>query len=270
MSLLTEHAAPRPFGDHLRHWRKLRRLSQLDFALDAEISQKHLSFIESGRARPSREMVTRLARQLDVPLRETNLMLLSAGYAPAYPERRLDDPAMAAARAAVDLVLKGHEPYPALAVDRHWNLIAANAAVGRLLTLVAAPRLLAPPANVLRLSLDPEGLQPNIVDFTAWRAHLLHRLGRQVEFSGDAVLAALHAELAAIPFDNASAPRAPRSQADDIVLQFKLRTPAGLLSFISTTTVFGSPVDVTLSELALEAFYPADAFTAEALRAMAG
>jgi transcriptional regulator with XRE-family HTH domain len=261
---------PRTFGDHLRRWRRSRRLSQLDCALDAEISQKHLSFIESGRSKPSREMVLRLAQSLRVPLRETNRMMLAAGYAPAYAERPLDDPALAAARAAIDLVLKGHDPYPALAVDRRWNLLAANAAVGRLLALVASPKLLEPPVNVLRLSMDPGGLQPHIVNYGEWRRHLLHRLRQQAEATGDPGLHGLYRELAALP---ASAPievPEPAEAGEALVIPFKLRTPAGVLSFISTTTVFGTPLDVTLAEIALEAFYPADRATAEALRAMAG
>jgi transcriptional regulator with XRE-family HTH domain len=143
-------------GDHLREWRQRRRLSQMDLALDAEISTRHLSFLETGRARPSRDMVLRLAERLEVPLRERNVLLLAAGFAPVFGERRLDDPALAPARAAVDLVLKGHEPYPAVAIDRHWTLVAANAAIPPLLAGVD-PGLLEPPVNVLRLSLHPTG-----------------------------------------------------------------------------------------------------------------
>lgn len=256
--------AAQPVGAHLRSWRQRRRLSQLDLALDAEISTKHLSFLETGRSRPSREMVIRLAERLDVPLRERNVILVAAGFAPAYPQRGLDDPALREAREAVGLILKAHEPWPALAVDRHWHLIAANAAVAPLLA-GAAPALLAPPVNVLRLSLHPDGLSGRIVNLGEWRAHILDRLRRQVEATADPGLAALHAELAAYP----APAEGPRAGHAGIAVPLRLRTEAGTLNFLSTVTVFGTPVDVTLAELALETFLPADAATAEALRASA-
>jgi uncharacterized protein (TIGR03382 family) len=186
-----------PVGALLRAWRQRRRRSQLDLALDAEISQRHLSFVESGRATPSREMVLRLAEQLDVPLRERNELLLAAGYAPRYPERSLADPDMAAARSAVEAILRAHMPHPALAVDRHWNLLATNDAVAALIAGVADPALLTPPVNAMRLALHPRGLAPRIANFPEWRAHLLERLRRQVEASAGPGLAALLAELAA-------------------------------------------------------------------------
>src|SRR3954452_3913627 len=177
----SAHAAPaRTIGDHLRDWRQRRRLSQLDLALEAEISTKHLSFLETGRAQPSRDMVLKLAEELDVPLRERNVLLVSAGYAPVFPQRSLEDPALRAARKAVDLVLKGHEPYPALAIDRHWNLVSHNAAIPPLLAGAAA-KLLQPPVNVLRLSLHPEGIAPRIENLAEWRAHLLARLRQQID-----------------------------------------------------------------------------------------
>ncbi|MEP7294753.1 MAG: helix-turn-helix transcriptional regulator [Burkholderiales bacterium] len=252
-----------PFGVQLREWRQRRRLSQLDLAGDADVSTRHLSFVETGRAMPSREMVLRLADRLDVPLRERNRLLTAAGFAPMFGERPLDDPALKAAREAIELVLKGHEPFPALAVDRHWTLVSYNRAVLPLLTGVA-PALVAPPINVLRLSLHPQGLAPRIANLAQWRAHLLARLRQQVNVSADPVLAALADELRAYP--------APADASHDaieaaVVVPLVLRTPAGTLSFISTTTVFGTPVDVTLSELALETFFPADAATAAALRA---
>jgi transcriptional regulator with XRE-family HTH domain len=259
----------RTAGDHIREWRNRRRLSQLDFALDVGISQKHLSFIESGRSTPSREMVLRLAEHLDVPLRERNVMLLAAGFAPVFPERALDDPALKAARAAIDLVLKGHEPFPALAIDRHWTLVAANAVVPTFFGMVSDQTLLQPPVNVLRLSLAPEGLAPHIVNLAEWRAHLLDRLRHQIEVTADAKLEMLLKELQAYSSPIVDTPT-EKSAFDyaGIVIPFQLRTPAGVLSFLSTTTVFGTPVDVTLSELAIEAFFPADAATAIALRAM--
>lgn len=264
-------SSARPVGDHIREWRQRRRMSQLDLACEADISTRHLSFIETGRAHPSREMLLHLAEQLDVPLRERNLLLLAAGFAPAFPERPLDDPALDAARQAVDLVLKGHEPFPALAVDRHWTLVASNAAVAPLLAGVDAA-MLRPPLNVLRLSLHPQGLAPRIANYAEWRAHLLARLHRQIEASGDQTLAALLQELAAFPAPENATAQEPASDTNyaGVVVPFQLRTDAGLLTFISTTTVFGTPVDVTLSELALETFFPADAVTAELLRNLAG
>jgi transcriptional regulator with XRE-family HTH domain len=257
-------------GDLLREWRQRRRMSQLDLSLEAEISTKHLSFLETGRSQPSREMVLNLAERLEVPLRDRNVLLVAAGYAPVFGERKLEDPALQAARKAMDLVLAGHEPYPALAVDRHWTLVAANAAVGRLIA-GADPSLLRPPVNVLRLSLHPKGLAPAIANLAEWRAHLLHRLRQQIEVSGDPVLSDLMAELSAYPVPFARAPtRRPReSEYGSVVIPLQMKTPSGVLSFFSTTTVFGTPLDITLSELALESFYPADAATTEALRTLA-
>jgi transcriptional regulator with XRE-family HTH domain len=247
-------------GDHLREWRRRRRMSQLDLALEAEISQKHLSFVESGRSVPTREMVLRLSEQLDLPLRDRNLMLLAAGYAPAYPERALDDPALGPARDVIELILKGHEPFPALAIDRHWTLVAANAAVPPLLTGVADPALVQPPANVLRLSLHPNGLAPRIVNLPEWRNHLLDRLHRQITATGDPSLIRLLNELASLPSPSVQERSASYTYAG-LAVPLRLATDKGVLSFISTTTVFGTPLDVALSELALETFFPADSFT---------
>jgi transcriptional regulator with XRE-family HTH domain len=259
----------RPVGDHLRSWRQRRRMSQLDLALEAQISQRHLSFVESGRSAPSREMVLNLAERLDLPLRERNVLLQAAGYAPVFPERSLDDPALRPARAAVDLVLKGHEPFPALAVDRHWTLVAANAAIGPLLAGVLDAALLKPPVNVLRLSLHPQGLAASIANLAEWRAHLLERLRHQIDVTGDAVLARLMRELSGYPETNACAAApgpAPTADYAGVVVPLQLVTEGRVLSFFSTTTVFGTPVDVTLSELAVEAFFPADNATSEVLR----
>jgi hypothetical protein len=213
-------------------------------------------------------MVLRLAEQLEVPLRERNVLLVSAGFAPAFHERPLTDPALQAARRAVDLVLAGHEPFPALAIDRHWRMVAANGTVSRLMAGAAAA-LLAPPINVLRLSLHPDGLAPRIANLAQWRAHLLHRLRQQVDVTADPVLADLLAELASYPAPSVPNKPAPGGDFAGVVVPFQLRTEAGTLSFLSTTTVFGTPVDITLSELALECFYPADAATAEHLHALA-
>ena len=259
-----------PVGDLLREWRQRRRLSQLDLASDANISAKHLSFVETGRATPSREMVLHLAEQLDIPLRDRNVLLVASGYAPVFPERSLGDPGLHAARKAMDLVLAGHEPYPALAVDRHWTLIASNDAVPPLL-VGAVAHLLQPPVNVLRLSLHPAGLAPRIANLTQWRNHLFTRLRRQIEVSADPVLVELLQELRAYPMHIGAglSKRAPERDYGDVVVPFELVTQMGVLSFISTTTVFGTPVDVTVSELALETFFPADAATTEALNRLA-
>jgi len=257
----------RTIGDHLREWRQRRRLSQLDLALDAEISTKHLSFLETGRAQPSRDMVLRLAEELEVPLRDRNVLLVAAGYAPMFAQRALDDPALQAARKAVDLVLKGHEPYPAIAVDRHWHLIAHNAAVPPLIAS-ASPQLLQPPINVLRLSLHPQGLAPRIENLAEWRAHMLARLRQQIDATADPGLTALLEELAAYPAPGgAKAARMNITQDyTGVVMPLRFATDAGTLSLFSTTTVFGTPVDVTLAELAIESFFPADDATAELLR----
>ncbi|MBX4941972.1 helix-turn-helix domain-containing protein [Rhizobium binae] len=254
----------RCLGDHLREWRQRRRMSQLDLALEAEISQRHLSFIESGRSTPSREMLLHLAERLGVPLRDRNPLLLAAGFAPVFAERRLDDPALEPARRTVDMVLKGHEPYPAIAIDRHWTLVAANAAIAPLLEAVADRTLLEPPVNVLRLSLHPQGLAADITNLSEWRTHLLDRLRQQISVSGDPMLEKLLGELLAYPSGEASGER--HADLAGIAVPLKLSTKAGLLSFISTTTVFGTPVDITLSELAIETLFPADEETAAILR----
>jgi transcriptional regulator with XRE-family HTH domain len=245
----------------IKHWRERRRMSQLLLANEAEISSRHLSFIETGRAAPSRAMVLRLAEYLDVPLRERNQLLTAAGFAPVFQQRSLDDQSMAPARLAVEQVLKGHEPYPALAIDRHWNLISANGAVAALIA-DADPALLQPPVNVLRLSLHPRGLASKIVNLGQWRRHLLERLDGQIRASGDTQLMALRDELASYP----GAANDDRTMESSIAIPFVLNTAAGRLSFISTTLVFGTPVDVTLSELAIEMFFPADEATAAALK----
>lgn len=265
---------PSPVGEQLRAWRQRRRLSQLALASDAGISTRHLSFLETGRARPSREMVLHLAERLEVPLRERNQLLVAAGFAPMFPERRLDDPALAVARRAVERVLAGHEPHPAVALDRRWTLIMANRAVAPLLT-GAAPSLLEPPVNVLRLSLHPQGLAGRIVNLHEWRAHLLARLRRQVELTADPTLIDLLGELRSYPVPGRSRPGPPvrdhaaAAAAAAVVVPFRLATEHGELSFLSTTTMFGTPVEITLSELVVESFFPADTVTAEVMRGLA-
>jgi transcriptional regulator with XRE-family HTH domain len=262
---------PPPFGELLRHWRQQRKLSQLELALAAAVSARHLSFLETGRSLPSREMVLKLCKRLDVPLRERNALLSAAGFAPVYSERPLEHPALDAARAALQLVLAGHEPSPALAVDRHWNLVLANRAVAPLLAGVD-PALLAPPLNVLRLSLHPRGLAPRILNLAQWSGHLLTRLRHQQEVTGDAALGELLAELEALAAEAGLAEREEEALeeggAGGIVVPLRLRVGEETLTFLSTTTVFGTPMDVTLAELAIESFFPADAQTAQALARM--
>jgi transcriptional regulator with XRE-family HTH domain len=259
-----------PVGRLLREWRQRRRLSQLDLASEAQISSRHLSFLETGRSQPSREMILHLAEQLAIPLRERNLLLIAAGYAPIFSERSLDDPALQSARKAVDLVLAGHEPYPAIAIDRHWTLVAANNAVRPLLVGIDS-LLLRPPINVLRLSLHPGGLAPRIANLPEWRAHLLTRLRHQIDLTADAALVELVGELSDYP--GASREQARKTGPDrdygGVLVPLQLLTDGGILSFFSTTTIFGTPIDITLSELAIESFFPADATTAAALRGMA-
>ena len=267
MNLARSSSTPRPFGEHLRQWRQRRRWSQLELSALAEISTRHLSFVETGRSVPSREVVLRLSERLDIPLRERNAMLMAAGYAPMYRERALDDPALAAARAAIDLVLAGHEPHPALAVDRHWNMVAHNRVVPRLLVDLDAS-LLQPPVNVLRLSLHPQGLAPRIANLGQWRNHLFERLQRQIQATGDAGLAALRDELHAYPVPHDGGDLRLAGEHAGVVVPLRLTTRRGVMSFISTTTIFGSPVDVTLQELAVETLFAADEATAALLRGM--
>jgi len=253
-------------GDLIRHWRRMRRRSQLDLALEAGVSQRHLSFIETGRAQPSREMVGRLAQVLAVPPREANALYIAAGLAPVHRERRADDPELAAAMAAVERILVGHEPNPALAVDRHWTLIRANGAAARLMGMVD-PALRTPPVNVLRLSLHPQGLAPAIVNFREWRAHVLHRLGREAENSADPVIARLIEELAAYPVPPGARPlnRPSGLAGGGIAVPLELATSTGVLRFLSTTTVFGTALDLGLAELTIESFFPLDDFTRGAM-----
>lgn len=259
--MTTIEAAPQ-VGSLLRTWRERRRLTQLDLALQADVSTRHLSYVENGRARPTSSMILHLSDQLEIPLRERNALLLAGGYAPVFPEHELNAPPLSAVNDAINAVLEGHLPFPAIVVDRHWELVAGNAAID-LLTAGSAAHLLEPPINALRLSLHPEGMAPRIANLPQWRQHVLHRLARQADATGDPVLFSLHEELRGYPGGTqAHEPSGPAA----IVVPLRYRTPAGELSFFSTTTVFGTPLDVTVAELAIEAFYPADPLTAEVLR----
>lgn len=255
----------RPVGRLLREWRERRRLTQLDLSIQADISTRHLSFVETGRSRPTSDMILRLSEQLEVPLRERNVLLLAGGYAPAYRERALDAPDLAAVRVALRQVLSGHEPYPAVVVNRWWELQDANSGVA-LLTAGCAAHLLEPPVNVLRLSLHPEGMAPRIANLGQWRAHILSRLEHQARVSADPVLVELIAELRAYP----AGPPVAEPGAGAVVVPLRYRLDDRELSFFSVTTMIGTPLDVTISELAIESFYPADRATADALRELAG
>jgi transcriptional regulator with XRE-family HTH domain len=255
----------RPIGDHLREWRQRRRMSQLELACEAEISTRHLSFVETGRSLPSREMILHLAEQLEIPRRERNVLLVAAGYAPVFPERPLNDPVLGAARQAINLVLAGQKPYPAFAIDRHWTIAASNSALPELYVGVS-PALLRPPVNALRLTLHPDGLAPRIANLPEWRAHMLARLRQQIDLTADPLLVELMREMTDYSLPRGNRLREPAADANTVAIPFKIVTEAGLLSFFSTTAVFGTPVDVTLSELALEMFFPADAATAAIVR----
>jgi transcriptional regulator with XRE-family HTH domain len=267
MATATAIASGTPsVGPLLRGWRQRRRLSQLDVSARAAISTRHLSFLETGRARPSREMVLHLAEELDVPLRERNTLLVAAGYAPVYQETPMDGDDMAAVRETLEQLLASQEPNPALVVDRQWNLVLANRAIGLLLDGVAA-ELLAPPVNVLRVALHPDGLAPRILNFEEWSGHLLSRLGREVTATGDPTLAALYDELSALPGVSGRELHVPQGEgASRLMVTLRMKGPAGDLSFFSTVATFGTAVDITLAELSIESFFPADPETATALR----
>jgi transcriptional regulator with XRE-family HTH domain len=247
-------------GPLLREWRSRRRLSQLDLALEAGVSARHLSFVETGRSRPSAEMVLHLAEDLEVPLRERNRMLLAAGYAPVFEQHDLDDPEMTPVREALQQILDGHDPYPAVVVDGSWEMIAANRAVALMIEDVPS-ELLAPPLNVLRVSLHPDGLAPRIVNLAEWRGHLLDRLARQIALTGNEALKTLEDELRGYPGGEES-----RGAGNELAVPLRLRSDTGELAFISTITTFGTAVEVTASELSIESFFPADRATAEAVR----
>jgi transcriptional regulator with XRE-family HTH domain len=260
----------RPVGNLLREWRQRRRMSQLGLALEAGISARHLSFLETGRSNPSREMVLHLAEELEVPLRERNNLLVAAGYAPAFRERTLQDPALHIARRAIDVVLEAQKPYPAFAIDRHWDIVASNRAIPELYVGVSEA-LLRWPVNALRLSLHPEGMAPRIANLAQWRAHVLGRLRRQIDLTADPVLDQLLRELSKYPAPSAGVSQAPAQDREwtSLVTPLNINLNGTTLAFFSTTTIFGTPVDITLSEIAIESFFPADVTTAEAVTRIA-
>jgi transcriptional regulator with XRE-family HTH domain len=253
-------------GALLREWRQRRNLSQLELALRSAVSARHLSFIETGRARPSREMILHLAERLDVPLRDRNRLLLAAGFAPVFGERSLGEREMAPVREALERFLAAHEPYPALVVDRHWNVLAANRGIAYVNRDVA-PELREPPANALRIALHPRGLAARISNLANWSGYLLARLRREIEATGDRELETLYDELAAYPGTTTEFDPAGPLSSDDVLFMQELRLDDRELAFFCTLTTFGTPRDLTLAELTIVAFYPADAPTAEALSA---
>lgn len=247
-----------PFGVLLRRWRERRRMTQMDLASAASSSTRHLSYLETGRAQPSREMVMRLTERLDVPLREANALLLSAGFAPAFRERSFSE--LPSARRAIEQILEAHKPYPAFAVDRHWNIVLSNRAIPQLYVDVA-PELLRPPVNAIRLTLHPAGMASKIVNHSEWRGHLIDVLRRQFEATADPGVQRLLAEILAYPAPSGAAGLEAAAGPQRFATPLQIATSAGVASFLSTVTIFGTPTDVTLSELALEMLFPADTET---------
>jgi transcriptional regulator with XRE-family HTH domain len=260
----TEAAA---VGASLRAWRERRRLTQLELALETGVSTRHLSFVETGRSRPGRDTVLRLAEKLDVPFRERNRLLLAAGHAPAFPERSLEDPELEPVRRAIDLILKRHEPYPAIVVDRTWNVVAANGPVVALLDAVDVKAdLLAPPINALRVVFHPDGVGSLIPDLAAWRTFFRERLERQRSVTGDDDVATLIEELDSYALPEPSGDSGPDPQTTGTLGPVKMRSPfGGDLAFFGMFAIFDTPFEVTTSELAIELLFPADQATADAL-----
>ena len=257
--------ATRPVGDLIREWRQRRRLSQFDLACDADISTKHLSFLETGRAAPSQDMLLHLADRLAIPLRDRNVMLSAAGFGPSYQERGMTDPDFRPARACIDQVLRLHEPNPALAIDRHWMMLAANAPITRLMRGID-PILLKPPVNIVRIALHPAGLAPRIINLVEWRRHMIGRISQQIEINGDPTLLDLLEEVRDYPLPPGPAGRERPRDHEIVAVPFRLATVHGAVSFLNTTTVFATPLDITLSELMIESFFPADQATANLMR----
>ncbi|MDT7537856.1 MAG: hypothetical protein QOI82_1441 [Actinomycetota bacterium] len=254
-------------GVLLRAWRERRHLTQLELALEAGVSARHVSFVENGRSKPGRELLMRLAEPLDIPIRERNDLLLAAGHAPAFPERALDDPALAPVRAAIDRILAAHEPYPGVAFDRMWNIVGVNAATLALTARVdVEPALLEPPVNVMRIGLHPRGLAPLLVNLASWRGYFLQRLARQVALTADPDLRALMDEVSAYPVPN-DAEATGSAEVAELPGPFRLRIPGqGEWSFFGMFAGFDTPFEVTTSELALELLFPADLATAQAFK----
>jgi transcriptional regulator with XRE-family HTH domain len=259
-------------GPLLRAWRERRRVSQLELALRAGSSARHISFIETGRSRPSEEMVLRLAEHLDVPVRERNALLLAAGYAPHYPETPLDSPGLETLRTGLERLIQGYEPYPALVVDATYDVVAANRGVQMLLDGLPED-LLRPPLNVMRLTLHPRGLAPRIRNLREWRGHLLAQMERQIALHRSAPLRALHEEVAAYPVaEDGAGPGAAADESGDEVpyfaLPLRIEHDGRVLSFVSSISTFNTPMDVTVAELAVETLLPADPATVKYLHSL--
>src|SRR5262245_10145899 len=255
-------------GDQLRAWRERRHLSQMELSLRAEVSSRHLSFVETGRSRPGRELILRLAEELHIPLRDRNALLVSAGFAPVFEHRPFSDPSFDPVRAILELALEKHKPFPAYVIDRHWTVVASNAAIPEMYEGVA-PELLRQPINVIRLMLDPRGMASRIVNFAAWRVHLLAQLRRQLSLTADPVLERLLREALAYPGGSAEDGDGAHAAFGGPAMPLEIATRFGRLRFMGATTVFGTPADVTLEEIAIEVLYPADAFTEKTVRALA-
>lgn len=262
LAAVTDRTRP-AIGVLLQRWRGRRRLSQLELSVRTGVSARHLSCIETGRSEPSRDMVLRLAEALDVPLREHNALLLAAGYAPAWTESALSDERLAPVDRAVEMILDNHEPYPAVAVDRRWNIVAANRGLA-VLTEEAAPELLTPPVNVARAALHPDGLGPRLRNFAEVRDYFLHRM--PAHYADDPQMRALYAEIAAAEPPPGAPDPEPAGEADPVTLPLRLTTRRGELALFTTVVTFGAALDVTVSELSIELFFPLDEATAEAFR----
>ncbi|MGW0654385.1 helix-turn-helix domain-containing protein [Streptomyces umbrinus] len=275
-------AVDKGVGPLLRGWREQRRVSQLELALRAGSSARHISFVETGRSRPSEEMVLRLAEHLDVPVRDRNALLLAAGYAPRYPETPLDDPALDALREGVERLIQGYEPYPAFVVDATYNVVAANRGIAMLLDTVPE-HLLAPPLNAMRLTLHPEGLAPRIRNLREWRGHLLAQMERDIALRRSEPLRALYEEVAAYPCPAEGSPRSENesdngsgNESDErpgeavpyFALPMQIEHDGRVLSFISSISTFNTPMDVTVAELAIETLLPADPATVKYLQSL--
>ncbi|MFB7508705.1 helix-turn-helix domain-containing protein [Streptomyces broussonetiae] len=265
----TAPAADKGVGPLLRAWRERRRVSQLELALRADSSARHISFIETGRSRPSEEMVLRLAEHLEVPVRERNSLLLAAGYAPHYPETPLDDPALDALRGGLERLIQGYEPYPALVVDATYTVVAANRGIAMLLDGVA-DKLYSPAPNAMRLTLHPEGMAPRIRNLREWRGHLLEQMERQIALQRSEQLRALYEEVKAYPVPEDAADDEPAEPVAYFALPLRIEHDGRILSFVSSISTFNTPMDVTVAELAIETFLPADPATAKYLNAFTG
>lgn len=257
-------------GELIREWRLRRRRSQMDLAIEVGVSTRHLSFVETGRSRPSPELVLAIAHHLEVPLRERNSLLLAAGYAPRFSHRSLDDAAMAPIRSSIQRMLDAHSLYPGVVIDRQWNVVLANSAATALMTGIPN-ELLTPQLNIYRLSLHPDALAARTLNFVDWAAYLVQQLRRSVTITGDAALEALLAEVLAYPNIAQIRPLLDLAAWDDppLLVPFRFASPLGEVSMFTTLTTFGTPMDVTLEELAIELFYPADDRSEELLRALA-